>query len=291
LADKKIRSTIIVDPDIWKEVRIESIRRDMEISQFVELALRKELVSSLDERRAKIGEVKNLDKGIDKTIREQITNQSQQQLSQQIQEKEREQLQQSPYFSVFESDTVEPEPGGQSIEVSINMPGIKFPINKIELVDFAVYLDYVFSYTRTAAEGFYYPLFRDLPDKTYTNKDQLGEALQIMLDTSKKGFFGKRRKVVGVSLFTTREEIERNNIESHKRQISEYYKEVEKFYKGLDKEQKEKLIEERKRYQEKQIQETKRIEEFLEQDKKEWQQKHREERGLERKEYEFDKIS
>jgi hypothetical protein len=32
-----------VDPNLWKEVKIESIRRDMEVSDFVELALRKEL--------------------------------------------------------------------------------------------------------------------------------------------------------------------------------------------------------------------------------------------------------
>jgi len=36
-------TSIKIDPDLWKEVKIEAIRRDMEVSELVELALRKEL--------------------------------------------------------------------------------------------------------------------------------------------------------------------------------------------------------------------------------------------------------
>ena len=40
---KKAFTSIRVDPELWKEVKIEAIRRDMEVSEFVDLALRKEL--------------------------------------------------------------------------------------------------------------------------------------------------------------------------------------------------------------------------------------------------------
>ena len=40
---KRKSTSIKIDPDLWKEVKIEAIRRDLEVSELVELALRKEL--------------------------------------------------------------------------------------------------------------------------------------------------------------------------------------------------------------------------------------------------------
>ena len=40
---EKTSTSIKIDPTLWKEVKIEAIRRDMEVSELVELALRKEL--------------------------------------------------------------------------------------------------------------------------------------------------------------------------------------------------------------------------------------------------------
>mgnify|MGYP001589658751 CR=1 FL=1 len=40
---KKQATSINVDPELWKEAKIEAIRRDMELSQLVEDALRKEI--------------------------------------------------------------------------------------------------------------------------------------------------------------------------------------------------------------------------------------------------------
>ena len=40
---KKAFTSIRVDPELWKEVKIEAIRRDMEVSDLVENCLRKEL--------------------------------------------------------------------------------------------------------------------------------------------------------------------------------------------------------------------------------------------------------
>jgi len=40
---KKKATSIKIDPDLWKEVKIEAIRRNLEVSELVELALRKEL--------------------------------------------------------------------------------------------------------------------------------------------------------------------------------------------------------------------------------------------------------
>jgi predicted HicB family RNase H-like nuclease len=43
--DKKKKSftSIRVDPELWKEVKIEAIRRDVEVSELVEQALKREL--------------------------------------------------------------------------------------------------------------------------------------------------------------------------------------------------------------------------------------------------------
>jgi len=40
---KKGFTSIRIDPDLWKEVKIEAIRRDMRVSELVERALRKEV--------------------------------------------------------------------------------------------------------------------------------------------------------------------------------------------------------------------------------------------------------
>jgi hypothetical protein len=43
---KKESTSIKIDPDLWKQAKIEAINRDMELSELVENALRKELGSS-----------------------------------------------------------------------------------------------------------------------------------------------------------------------------------------------------------------------------------------------------
>lgn len=45
MGEKKKReaTSIKIDPELWKEAKIEAIRRDMEVSELVEMALRKEL--------------------------------------------------------------------------------------------------------------------------------------------------------------------------------------------------------------------------------------------------------
>lgn len=44
LTDKeRVATSIKVDPDLWKEVRIQAIREDLEVSELVERALRRDL--------------------------------------------------------------------------------------------------------------------------------------------------------------------------------------------------------------------------------------------------------
>ena len=45
---KKIKSTIMVDEDIWKEIKIQAIREDMEIGELVESIFKKYLGISND---------------------------------------------------------------------------------------------------------------------------------------------------------------------------------------------------------------------------------------------------
>lgn len=40
---KKEATSIKIDPDLWKEAKIEAIRHDMELGELVEQSLRKEL--------------------------------------------------------------------------------------------------------------------------------------------------------------------------------------------------------------------------------------------------------
>ena len=42
-AVKRETTSIKIDPDLWKEAKIEAIRRDMELSELVEVALKQEL--------------------------------------------------------------------------------------------------------------------------------------------------------------------------------------------------------------------------------------------------------
>ena len=53
LRSKREATSIKVDPELWKEAKIEAIRHDMEVSELVERALRKEI-----EVLKKAGEVK-----------------------------------------------------------------------------------------------------------------------------------------------------------------------------------------------------------------------------------------
>lgn len=43
MAKKRTQTSIKIDPELWKEVKIEAIRHDMEVSELVEQALRREL--------------------------------------------------------------------------------------------------------------------------------------------------------------------------------------------------------------------------------------------------------
>lgn len=40
---KRLATSIKIDPEIWKEAKIEAIERDMDLSELVESALKKEL--------------------------------------------------------------------------------------------------------------------------------------------------------------------------------------------------------------------------------------------------------
>jgi len=42
-AEEKAKTSIKIDPTLWKEAKIEAIMRDVELSTLVETALRKEL--------------------------------------------------------------------------------------------------------------------------------------------------------------------------------------------------------------------------------------------------------
>jgi len=46
---KKSSTSIKIDPQLWKEAKIEAIRRDVDVSELVELALRKEIESTKEE--------------------------------------------------------------------------------------------------------------------------------------------------------------------------------------------------------------------------------------------------
>lgn len=50
MSTKRKATSIKIDPDLWKEAKIEAIRRDMDVSELVEQLLRKELKLEKDVR-------------------------------------------------------------------------------------------------------------------------------------------------------------------------------------------------------------------------------------------------
>jgi hypothetical protein len=233
---KRIKSTIIVDADVWKEVRIEAIRRDMEIGQFVEEALIEKLAADkatdlrirnrvreiskglgslekkllggeeeedpeydkplistrqqpqlqqankgLDKRiedihidpaavRSSIESVKRV---IEKGIKEPPLAQSQEQEAENIYR--REVAQELREFTHALND----KKGGWSKEKTIyllerfpargriNLPGIKFPINKNEIVQYA----------EKANTEKIVNIIKDLPDQTYNDTTEIEKSL------------------------------------------------------------------------------------------------------------------
>lgn len=151
MAGKKIRSTVIVDPDIWREVRIECIERNIEISQFVEMALKKELVSSLDERRAKIESLIAKFQIDSKPLTEQQRPppsqrqpQSQQLQQQQPQSTDEQKLlqweqqrQQQPqqFKDIFKQDRAHPPKKENETDISLYIPDLEFPASKEQIID------------------------------------------------------------------------------------------------------------------------------------------------------------
>ena len=126
----RIKSTIIVDANIWKEVRIEAIRRDMEIGQLVEEALREKLTRGLDERRIKLEKkaTKSTPAYVSTVGREHHHSQSQSQSHPQ------QTIQQ---LSMFNHDNVVPTLEKDQYEVVLWMPGLTFPTSKDKVIHYA----------------------------------------------------------------------------------------------------------------------------------------------------------
>lgn len=124
----RIKSTIIVDANLWKEVRIEAIRRDMEIGQLVEEALREKLTRGLDERRIKLEEKATRSTPAHVSTVEPEHHQSQSQSHPQ------QTIQQS---SMFNHDNVVPTLERDQYEVVLWMPGLTFPTSKDKVIQYA----------------------------------------------------------------------------------------------------------------------------------------------------------
>jgi hypothetical protein len=138
-------------------------------------------------------------------------------------------------------------------EVLILFPGLKFPIEKVDLIDFAKYLDRISEYDQVAVEGFYYSQIMDLPDKTYVNKSSLEEAFLLSSSGTSGSSFSKKVRIVGFSLLTTKEEIEAYYAEWGKRQAivelekaNEYFEKLSKEREKIDKRELEKRREQRR---------------------------------------------
>ena len=159
-------------------------------------------------------------------------------------------------------------PGQRSIEIDIPLPGIRFPIDKIDLIDFAIYLDKVLGHDRIAVGGYYYNHYVDLPDKTYTNKASLEEVLLVKENTPGKNFFGGKNKIVGINLLTTREEIEKlyyneptgRQADEEVKKGDEYFREIDRKLKTLDEEGRKQEQERKRLHQEQYRQELEEIE-------------------------------
>jgi hypothetical protein len=224
-------TSLHVDPKLWQEVRVMAVLKNVSVTEYFEDALRRKIDADNLEvggqgYRVGQGGMYIPPPSAPAPLQPQSTTTSD----------SRKQIQQGSHFRIFEKDTVIPKPGERpvsgekSVEIDIDLPGIKFPITKNRLIDFAKRLDKIYEYDTVAVGGFYNNLFTDLPDKTYTNKQSLEEALVVLNDTG-KGYFDNKERIVGVNLLTTKEEIAKSQSEINKRYIDGYFKEVEKYYK------------------------------------------------------------
>lgn len=119
--NKKIKSTIMVSPDIYREIRILAIRKDMDISSLVEEALREKITREYQ---------------TNKEISLQLSIGEQNQPSPQQSPQQATSNQKQKHSHIFDNDVAHGFSIGEG-EIRLYIPGLKFPTNKDKLVQIA----------------------------------------------------------------------------------------------------------------------------------------------------------
>jgi len=160
----KTKSTVMIDTELWKRLRIISVINEFEISEFVEEALREKLAKiQQPEQYAEYEDVKDLRYKPKGLVEEGL--------------KEIEQ----------------PQPQSQQQNIiatlRINLPGIKFPANKNKVIEYAEKAN-TYRITKN---------LKNLPDKTYISSANLQKALkEVFKNEILSGYVIKDGKVVNI---------------------------------------------------------------------------------------------
>jgi hypothetical protein len=161
---KKTKSTIMVDAELWKRLRLITVLNDMEISEFVEEALREKLEKiQQPEQYQAYKDVEN--------IRLPAGKQSQQ-------------LQQQKPSDIFNKDNVIPLKKGESA-IRLHIPGLKFPVNREGLIQ---YINETKKTDILTVEMVFAEHLPRIKDKMYKDKFELEGQFQKYIRDNKEAF-------------------------------------------------------------------------------------------------------
>jgi hypothetical protein len=159
ILQNKVKSTFMVDGEVYKKIRILAIEKNMEVSAVIEEAMREKL--------------------------DREYQQPQLQLQQPQSQKSQEQKQESDIFS---RDIITPvrEREGEG-ELHLVLPGLKFPTNKDKLMQIAKKFDAGLEEHQYDSQAVA-PYIEKLPDakKTYKDESRLEEDIKKVCNTDKE---------------------------------------------------------------------------------------------------------
>lgn len=170
---KREPTSLHVDPELWQEVRVMAVLRNKSVTQYFEEALRAKL--DIDSRDGKypVGHggmyIPPPPSSSPRTTENQEQIQQPQPQNQQkelLQEHIQNQTLNQVYYKIVKSP----------LTITLNLPGIKFPVNRNEIMKYA---------EKANAEGIITIIRKQLPEKTYKNKLEIeNEILNIIKNFS-----------------------------------------------------------------------------------------------------------
>jgi hypothetical protein len=227
-----------MDADLWKRFKMIAILNEMEVSELVEQALREKLERMKQlEQYPEYKDVRNVrvHKGEQTPPRQHddtVIHSARYEAAKS--DSGNPQQQRSEKSDIFDKDTIFPKENIKHDLFPLRMAGLKFPINRTELIDFAKHTDEIQGHNSATTPkgyrenpGFYYPIFKDFPDKIYTNKADLERVI--------RNSPLKDRYPMDLVLLITREDYEKYYGVLNKKRIDKEFEKVDNYFEEVNK--------------------------------------------------------